>query len=171
GRYHADARSELRVHLNEVGPERVIEALRNARVRVSRYFLTPRYLPPFWDEPPEDCVGALLQPDGHVALRDSSLYWRVVPLSEPFHTIGRPEADSETSPSRPHLLRAGGVPVVSDELFAALWQLGAEGETAPVIYRGSNKAAYDTVQPGFRRFLPRPEYEMPYSGGFEFLPE
>src|SRR5262249_52980077 len=44
-------------------------------------------------------------------------------------------------------------------------------ETAPVIYRGSNKAAYDTVQPGFRRFLPRPEYEMPYSGGFEFLPE
>ena len=36
--------------------------------------------------------------------------------------------------------------------------------------RGFNKQAYDTVQPGFKRFLPQPEYQMPYTGGIEFLP-
>jgi hypothetical protein len=171
GKYHADAQSEIRVRLDEVEAQQVIRALRNAGARVSRYFLTPRFLPKFWDDPPEDCAGALLAADGHFALRDSALYWQVVPLSDPLYTLGRPEADSEHSRYKPHLLHAGGIPVVSDELFAALRQLGAEGETAKVIYRGFNKAAYDTVQQGFRRFLPRPEYEMPYSGGFEFIPE
>jgi hypothetical protein len=170
-KYHADAQSEIRVRLHEVEPRQVIRALRNAGARVSRYFLTPLFLPAFWDDPPEDCVGALLAADGGVTLRDSALYWQVVPLTEPLYTFGRPEADCEHSRYKPHLLHAGGIPIVSDQLFAALRQLGAEGETGEVIYRGSNKTAYDTVQQGFRRFLPRPEYAMPYSGGFEFLPE
>jgi hypothetical protein len=170
-KYHADAQSEIRVRLHEAGPERVIRALQNAGVRLTRYFLTPRYLPGFWDSPPQDCAGALLVADGHVALPNSDFYWRVVPLSEPLYTIGRPEADSEHSRYKPHVLHAGGIPIVSDELFATLRQLGAEGETGKITYRGFNKAAYDTVQPGFQRFLVRPEYEMPNGGGIEFLPE
>jgi hypothetical protein len=170
-KYHADAQSEIRVRLHEAGVERVIEALQKASVRLSRYFLTTRYHPSFWDSPPDDCVGALLAADGHVALRNSDLYWSVVPLNEPLYTIGRPEADSEHSRYKPHVLHAGGIPIVSDELFATLRQLGADGETGKIIYRGFNKAAYDTVQPGFRRFFVRPEYEMPYGGGIEFLPD
>ncbi len=148
-----------------------MRALRNVGARVNRYFLTPHFLPEFWDDPPEDCSGALLAADGHVALRNSDMYWQVMPLTESLYTLGRPEADSEHPCYKPHLLHAGGIPIVSDELLAALKQLGAEGETGQVIYRGFNKVAYDTVQQGFRRFLPRPEYEMPYSGGFEFLPD
>jgi hypothetical protein len=171
GRYHADAQSEIRVRLHEVEPKEVIRALQNGGARISRYFLTPCFLPGFWEDPPADLAGALLVPDGHVALRDSALYWRVVPSTEPLYTLGRPEADSEHSRYKPHLLHAGGIPIVSDELFAALRPLGAEGETGKVIYRGFKKAAHDTVQQGYRRFLPRPEYEMPYCGGFEFFPE
>jgi hypothetical protein len=165
GKYHADTQSEIRVRLHEVASERVVAAIRNARARISRYFLRPYFRPAFWDVPPEDCVGALLEADGSVALPDPDLYRRVVPLSEPLYTSGRPEAGGEHSRHKPHLLQAGGIPIVSDELLATLRRLGAEGETATVVYRGFNKAAYDNVQPGFRRFLPRPEYEMPYTGG------
>jgi hypothetical protein len=171
GRYHAGAKAEIRVRLHEAGPGRVINALQKAGVRLSHYFLTPRYLPGFWDSPPGDCAGALLAADGHVALRNSDLYWRVVPLGEPLYTLGRPKADSEHSRYKPHVLHAGGIRIVSDELLATLRRLGAEGETGTIVYRGFNKAAYDTVQPGFKRFLVRPEYEMPYGGGIEFLPE
>jgi hypothetical protein len=171
GKYHVDAQSEIRVRLHEVAPREVIGALRSGKVRLGRYFLRPRFLSAFWDAPPEDCAGALLAPDGHVSLRDASLYWRVVPLTEPLYTRGRPESDGEHSRHKPHVLHAGGIPIVSDELLAALRQLGAEGETGEVTYRGFNKAASDTVQAGFRRFLPRPEYAMRYTGGFEFLPE
>jgi hypothetical protein len=170
-KYHADAQSEIRVRLHEAGPERVIRALQDARVRVSRCSLTPHYRPEFWDAPPDDCAGALLAADGHVALRDANLYRRVVPLPEPLYTIGRPEADSEHSRYKPHVLRAGGIPIVSDELLLILRELGADGETGKITYRGSNKAAYDMVQQGFCRFLPQPTYDMPCSGGIEFLPE
>lgn len=169
-KYHADAQSEIRVRLHEAGPERVIGVLRNAGVRLSRFVLTPRYLPEFWNAPPEDCVGALLAEDGHMALRDAGLYWRVVPLSEPLNTSGRPEGDGEHSRHKPHVIRAGGIPIVSNALLETLRQLGAEGDTGEIIYCGK-KAAHGTVQQGFQRFLPRPEYEMPSPGGIEFLPE
>jgi hypothetical protein len=171
GRYHADAKSEIRVALHVVGPDRAVRALRKCGVRVARHFLTVDYSGGFWDDPPADCAGALLASDGYVALPDATLNWRIVPLSEPLYTIGRPEADSEHSRFKPHVLsHKGGVQVVSDELLATLRNLGAEGQTAPIIYRGFNKKAYDTVQPGFRRFLPQPEYQMRYTGGIEFLP-
>jgi hypothetical protein len=54
--------------------------------------------------------------------------------------------------------------------LATLRKLGAKGDTATIVYRGFSKAAYDTEQPGFKRFLIRPEYEVPISRGFEFLP-
>jgi DNA adenine methylase len=71
--------------------------------------------------------------------------------------LGRPKDGSEHSRSKPHLLEAGGIPIVSEELFAALRQLGAEGETGEVIYRKSKKADCGTVQHGNAKFqeLPR----------------
>jgi hypothetical protein len=168
-----DAKYEIRVaRLDQVGLPRVIKALRDSRVRICRFFLSPHYLADFWKSPSEDCVGGLLGSDGGVALPDATLNWRIVPLSEPLYTIGRPEADSEHSRFKPHVLgHEGGIPIVSDEFLGTLRKLGATGDTGTIIYRGINKAAYDTVQAGFKRFLIRPEYEMPYAGGLEFLPE
>ena len=57
-------------------------------------------------------------------------------------------------------LRRGGIPVVSERLLSTLKKLGTQGETADVIYRGHNKAAYDTVQKGFKRFLVEPQFKF-----------
>lgn len=170
-KYYPDAKSEIRIAMHVVGPDRAIQALRKSAVRIVTYFLFVDYSEGFWAYPPEDCAGAILAADGGVALADATLNWRIVPLSDPLFTIGRPETDGGNSRFKPQVLsHKGGVQVLSDELIATLWKMGAKGQTAPIIYRGFNKKAYDTIQPGFKRFLPQPEYQMPYSGGIEFLP-
>jgi hypothetical protein len=170
-RYHPDTHSEIRVRLHETEPAEVIEAIQEAGVRLARLLLSASYRPEFWAALPDDIAGAVLAPDGHVAVSDPTLRWRVVPLTDPLHISGRPEADGGRAGAKPDLVRAGGVPIVSDGLLAALRRLGADGETGQVLYRGANKAARDTVQPGYQRFLPRPWYELPYRGGIEFLSE
>lgn len=172
-KYHPGAACDIRVaSLNRIGADWAIRAMQKHQVRIARLFLSPQFATEFWDNPPPDCSGGVLQPDGHVSVADATLNWRIVPLSEPLFTSGRPEADSEHSRFRPHVLNhAGGIPIISDELLATLRQLGVAGETAPIIYRGFSKKAYDTVQPGYKRFLVQPEYEMPIRAGFDFLPE
>jgi hypothetical protein len=131
-----------------------------------------RFRSDFWDAPPDDWAGTTLHPDGYVSTRDSTLDRRVIPLAEPVYTNGRPEADGEHKRFKPHVLsHVGGMPLFSDELIATLRKLGATGETANVIYRGFNKAAYDTPQPGYKRFFARPEFELPYAASVDFLPE
>src|SRR5206468_886204 len=120
----------------------------------------------FWDAIPDDCAGGYLWPDGSAPCPDD----RILPLDRPCYVTGRPACDDGVF--KVHVFHACGVPVVSDSVLAALRALGAQGDTAPITYRGVNKAAYDTVQPGYQRFLVRPEYVTPYHSTFEieFLP-
>jgi hypothetical protein len=170
-KYHADARFEIRIPLHEEGAQRAASFLEESGVRITRYFITPYYEPVFWDDSPEDCVGGLVQPDGYVSLADPRLYRRIIPLEETFTINGRPDADAEHARYKPHLIGAGGIPIVSNEFLATLRKLGAQGETAPIIYRGFKKSSHDTIQPGFERFLVRPEYEMPHRDDIEVLPK
>lgn len=170
-KYYPESQSEVRVSLEIIGLERVIKALRNAKVRITRHFLTPTYSPEFWQDPPEDCRGAILVVNGHVSISDRDKLRKIVPLSEPLYINGRPDADEEHSRVKPHLIYAGGIPIVSDQLFATLRDLGAVGQTAQIIYRGFSKKSFDRVQPGFRRFLIEPQYDMPFDNSFDFLPK
>ena len=170
-KYHADAKSEIRVRLHETEPERVIQALENAGIRLSRYWLYVSYPADFWVNPPEDCAGGSLWPDGYLSLPDCHPHRSFVPIGEPFYSNGRPEMSGEHCAGKPHVIQGGGITIVSDGLLETLRKLGAQGETAEVVYRGFNKAAYDTPQPGYKRFLVQPEYDMPYTGDFDFLPD
>jgi len=68
GKYHPDAKSEIRVALHVVGPDRAVRAFRKCGLRIARHFLTIDYLGTFWDEPPADCAGAVLGTDGYIAV-------------------------------------------------------------------------------------------------------
>ena len=170
-KYHANTKTEIRVRLHEVGPERVIQAIQNAGIRLSRYWLYVSYGPDFWVKPPEDCVGGSLWPDGSISLPDSNPHYSFVPIGEPFYSNGRPEMSGEHCAGKPHVIQGGGITIVSDGLLETLRKLGAKGETAAIIYRGFNKAAYDTPQKGYQRFLVQPEYDMLDTGDFDFLPD
>jgi hypothetical protein len=171
-KYHPDAKFEVRVgSIQSFGAERVVDALRNSGIRISRCLFTPTYSSDYWSKAPDDCVGGLLKPDGHLGLVDPNLYWRILPLSEPLYCCRRPEADAEHSRFKPDVLgHAGGIPIVSDGMLSTLRSLGAVGETATIIYRGPKRAALDTVQEGFKRFLIRPEHDMPILDSVEVLP-
>ncbi|QDU29367.1 hypothetical protein ETAA8_44760 [Anatilimnocola aggregata] len=171
GKYFPNCQSDIRVYAREVELEQVITAFSNAGLHINQFSISPLYLENFWENIPDDCIGACLNADGYVSLAEPALAWRILPLDEPVYTSGRPVSGEEHSRQRPHVLsRGGGVPIVSDELIAQLRAFGAEGDTAPIIYRGANKQAYDRVQPGYKRFLVRPEYPIPPKNGFEFLP-
>ena len=170
-KYHEDAKSEIRVRLREAGPERVVQTMRNAGVRLSRYWLSVSYLPDFWVSPPQDCVGGSLWPDGSISLLASNPHRSFVPIGEPLYSNGRPEMSGEHCQGKPHVIFGGGITIVSDGLLETLRKLGAHGETAEIVYRGFNKAAYDTPQPAYKRFLVHPEYDMPDTGDFDFLPD
>jgi hypothetical protein len=177
--------SRLIVDMNETGPAEVASALERHEVRVARYWLTICYQsdsglalwpePVFWEDPPDDCAGAILSGDGYVDTPRRKNPAQLTPASDPFYITTRPEFDAEHARSTIHLIHADGLLLVADGLLAWLTSIGAEGDTAPVIYRGHNNWAYDTVQPGFKRFYPRPTHDMPviFHGypDIDFLPE
>ena len=59
---------------------------------------------------------------------------------------------------------------MSDGLLSTLIKLGASGATADIIYRGHNRAAYDTIQRGFKRFLVQPHYQDNQNLAIDVLP-
>lgn len=99
-------------------------------------------------------IGAYLWYDGYLAARNMA---ELVPITKPLYTIGRPQRD-DVPGGTCYCVSTGGIPILSDSLFSFLSSLGAKGETATLTYRGFNKKAYNTVQAGFRRFLPSPTY-------------
>jgi hypothetical protein len=101
-----------------------------------------------------DLICAYLWYDGYLAKANPTEF---VPITEPLYTLGRPVRD-EVPKGTCYCLSTGGIPILSDALYGFLKRLGAEGETGVITYRGSNKQAYDTVQQGYRRFLPTPIY-------------
>jgi hypothetical protein len=101
-----------------------------------------------------DLICAYLWYDGYLATQKPTEF---VPISEPFYTMGRPERESVPRGTC-YCISTGGIPILCDALFEFLKRLGAEGETGVLTYRGFSKKAYDTIQQGFRRFLPAPIY-------------
>ena len=166
-----EAKAEVRSYEWQVSHARVIAALAERGIRVNRYCLKPMFPDEFWDRLPSDCVGGLLGCDGFVSVGDHTLRDRIVPLDQPLYISGRPESDSDQSRERPLTIgNPGGIPILSDRFIAELQKMGIQGETAPIIYRGHNKKSYDRVQPGYKRFLISPQFEMPDDGDFDFLP-
>lgn len=166
--------SRLNVDLNRAGPVELPRLLEQHGIRVSWYSMTTLYgavetreefmlrpSPSYWDYIPEDCAGATLASDGYVATNHRASFATIVPPSEPFYTIGRPAFDAEHERGTIHVISTSGLLLINGGLLRWLKSVGAEGETAPVIYRGANKAAYDTVQTGLKRFYPSPCYEVP----------
>ena len=103
----------------------------------------------------EDVISAYLGYDGYLKLKDQIA---LIPISEPFYTLGRPERELVPGGTA-YCMSAGRIPVISDAVYRTLESVGAVGQTAELIYRGFNKKAYDTVQEGYRRFLPSPVFE------------
>jgi len=100
-------------------------------------------------------VAAFLWCDGYLNLQNRAA---LIPISEPFYTLGRPEKE-DVPGGTAYCISAGRIPVIKDVVFRALESLGAAGQSANLIYRGFNKKAFDTVQDGYRRFLPSPVFE------------
>lgn len=100
-------------------------------------------------------IAAHLWYDGYLKLEHQTA---LIPISQPFYTLGRPERELVPGGTS-YCMSAGRIPVISDAVFRALESLGAIGQTANLIYRGFNKKTYDTVQEGYRRFLPSPVYD------------
>ena len=124
-------RREIRVRLNETGPEPILKSLVNAGVRLTRFWFTPDYGPHFWENPPEDAVAGILRADGYVSLLEPKSKRRMVPLNEPLFTNGRPGAGVDHSREKPHLISAGGIPLVSEGLFATLRKLARKAKPLP----------------------------------------
>ena len=103
----------------------------------------------------ERSVGCFLWHDGYLSLANPA---NLIPIDEPFYTLGRPEREAVPGGTS-FCISAGKIPVLKEKLLCFLTDHGANGITADLIYRGSNKKMYDTVQPGYKRFLPFPEYE------------
>lgn len=172
---NANFKAAVGLRSDDIELDKLFEAFRKHELKITRYFVMPKYPTDFWEvNTPKDCVGALLGAGGSVSVATPNAYSQITPISSPFFINGRPELDSESrSRRKPCCLEAGGIPIVSDEMLATLQHLGAQGETADIIYRGSSKRGYDMPQPGFKRFLISPAYEMPGQGDceFDFLPE
>ena len=103
----------------------------------------------------EDVIATYLWYDGYLKLEDQVA---LTPISEPFYTLGRPERELFPG-GTPYCMSAGRIPVISDAVYRTLEFVGAVGQSAELIYRGFNRKAYDTVQEGYRRFLPSPVFE------------
>jgi len=161
--------AELRVKLHEIDLTRLFGLLREHSVSVVRHWLQVDYKNRFWMKPPEDCIGAVLRPDGYVGLPPDAPRLRILSMSEPFYIQGRPEG--EPRGHRPDLMSAGGIPIVSDCLLSTLRGLGVGGQTQEIIYRGANKAASNTIQPGFQRLLIDPQFSLTGDARVRFLPE
>ena len=160
GRYHEHRgiQAQIRVSFSRIAVDRFFDVLRRHKVQIVSHSLDASFAKTFWKDIPADCVGAIVQPDGYVAVNEHSD--QVTPMSAPFYIHGRPELDAEHERGIPFLIERGGMPIVGDRLLRALRKLDCEGETAPVIYRGHNQNQYDTVQPRFQRFLPSVRYTM-----------
>jgi hypothetical protein len=166
------SKGSFHLRLDELDLGALFRALRERSVRLVRCRLTPTYERGFWEPAPEDCVGAILRPDGSAGLADFKAPRRIIPLGEPLVIRTRPSADVEHgSGPPPHLLCEGGIPILSERLLASLRDLGAEGETADVIYRGPYKGRPDTIQTGYKRFLPRREIDIGGAPSIDLLPE
>ncbi len=148
-----------------------IQVLRTQSVRLIRCELIPTLEANFWDHIPDDCVGATIWPDGYTSLADFKSPRRFVPFDEPLIIGKRPAADVEHGPaSLPHVLSSGGIPILSERLLGTLLDLGAEGKTADVIFRGPIKGRPDTIQPGYKRFLPSREFDLGDRQPIDLLP-
>jgi len=161
---------ELRVRLNEIDLSTLINILKESAIEIERYGISVIVEREFWRQFPRDCVGATIVADGHVSLRDSRDYWRITPISDPFCIQGRPKSDCEHGRSAIHAINAGGIPILSESLIRSLRELGAAGEVGDIIYKGHNKQPCDTVQPGFKRFMVKPTFELPDRFPLRYLP-
>ncbi len=103
----------------------------------------------------EGALAAHLWYDGYLKLKHQAA---LVPISEPFYTLGRPEQELVPGGTS-YCMSAGRIPIISDNVYRTLKSLGAVGQTANLIYRGFSNKAYDTIQEGYRRFLPSPVFE------------
>jgi hypothetical protein len=163
---------EVRFQLTRFSLARIGEILQRAQLTIGFAFLDVRVHDDFWERIPADCAGGFLRVDGYVSFPQGITHWKLVPLSEPLYTDGRPDSDVDHSRHQPHVLSSGGgIPILSNRLIRDLEQLGVVGEAARIIYRGCNKKAYDTPQPGFKRYLPNARFEMIDDVGMDFLPE
>ena len=60
---------------------------------------------------------------------------------------------------------------MSDALIAEMKELGVQGQSARVIYRGTKQEAYNRLQPGYQRFLAEPIVELRGRTDMIVLPE
>ncbi len=160
----------IHVDLGRTGPDRFFRALRENSVRLVRSFLHASYGSEFWSRTPEECVGAVLGIDGHVAMADPRDYGRIIPLERPLAIRSRPVADAEDRGPAPHVVRAGGLPFLSDGLLKTLRDLGAAGETAEIVYQGPKRSEFGKVQAGYRRFHVLPEIDTGGHPPIDLLP-
>ena len=103
----------------------------------------------------EGVIAVYLWYDGYLKLKDQIA---LIPISVPCYTLGRPERELVPGGTA-YCISAGRIPVISDAVYRTLESVGAVGQAAELIYRGFNRKAYDTVQKGYRRFLPSPVLE------------
>ena len=161
---------EIRFALTKFSLAQIGEILQRQRLTIGFGYLNDYYHDRFWDEIPDECAGGFLSVDGYVSFPPGIDSYHIVPMGEPLYTNSRPDGDADHSRHQPQVLSGGGgIPILSNRLISALKQLGVEGEIAILVYRGFNKKAYDTRQPGFKRYLPQARFEMIDEIGMDFF--